>query len=257
MTDKRRFYQRCNNCFYRAFEFKFNPNGKTVTKNDVIYANEGFKFPQCQHCGKEVLKSQFGHNNLIAKEPTGYTKYRGATPIHWTWYRNNVDQYKNLVDESVKPFEGLTGKVLDIGFGDGLIASLLMEKGLEVIGIEPEKDGWLAAKKMMPDMPKVLLTTIEEYVKAVMIPVDYMYSMNTIEHVEDYQAFVKVMDSVKNFAIVVTDNAINKNGERRKTKELHSHEFSYDELQELFKGFKTEKFETGNGSFIGIKIYAK
>ncbi len=258
MKDTRRYYQRCNNCQYRAFEFKFNPNNKKVGKDDIIYANEGYKPFQCQHCGKEVLQSQFGHDNLIARAATGYTKYKGATPIHWQWYINGTNfPYKTLVDNSVVPFKGLKGKVLDIGFGDGLIASLLIKEGLEVVGIEPEQDGIDAAKKMLPDFKSVLKTTIEEYVKGQMIPVDYIYSMNTIEHVDDYSSFAKVMDSVKQFALIITDNAINKLGVRRKQKELHSKEFSYEELEEVFSGFKTEKFETGDGSFIGIKIYPK
>jgi hypothetical protein len=257
-TDNRRFYQRCTNCYYRAFEFLFNPNGKKITAADIVYANEGFVFPQCQHCGKEVLTQDLGHDNLIAKAPTGYTKYKGATPIHWTWYINgNNWQYKELVDASLLPFKGLKGKILDIGSGDALIPSLFMKQGFEVVGIEPEQDGIAAGKKMVPDFKNVLNTTIEEYVKGEMIPVDYIYSLNTIEHVKDPTAFVKVMDSVKEFALIVTDNAISKDGSRRRTKELHEHEFSYEELAELFSDFKTEKVEVDNGSFIAIKVYPK
>ncbi len=259
MKDKRRFYQRCINCHRRAFEFSCNPNGAPVTAKEIIYAEDkkDTKLFDCQHCGHPVAPSDMGHDNLIAREPTGYTKYKGSNPIHWTWYINgNNWQYKQLVDASLKPFEGLKGKVLDVGSGDGLIPSLLMKMGFEVIGIEPEKEGVAASLKMVPDFKQIRMTTIEEYVKPAMTPVDYLFSLNTIEHVEDAKAFVKVMDSVKEFAIIVTDNAINKNGERRKMKELHSHEFSYPELEELFKDFRNEKVDVGNGSFIGIKIYA-
>lgn len=256
--DNRRFFQRCNECFCRAFEWRENPNRKEITPAFVIYQNEGFKPFQCQHCGKEVLRSQFGNDNLIVREPTGYTKYKGDTPIHWTWYINGTNwPYKNLVDESVAPFKGLSGLVLDVGYGDGLVASVLMKMGLKVLGIEPELTGIKASLKMMPEFKNVRHTTIEEYVKVAMTPVDYLYSLNTIEHVEDPKAFVKVMESVKEFAIIITDNAINKDGVRRKVKELHSREFSYEELQDLFKDFDTEMLETKNGSFIGIKVYAK
>ncbi len=254
---KKRFYQRCVGCGERAFEFKDNPNGTHPSIDDILH-KDGSKAKafDCDHCGRKTPEKELGHNNLIAKEPTGYTKYKGATPIHWDWYRGGNAQYKNLVDKSLVPFVGLKGTILDIGYGDGLIASLLIKMGFKVIGIEPEDDGLRASKRMLPEQKDIRKTTIEEYVKKRMESVDYIYSMNTIEHVEDYTAFVKVMDSVREFAVIVTDNALDKFGNKRRVKELHSKEFRYDELEALFKDFRHERVELDNGSFIGIKVYA-
>lgn len=260
MKDLRRFYQRCTGCKERAFEFLKNPaKGVIITEKDIRYTDEkkDTKPYDCQFCKRPVPRSEFGGDNLVAKEPPTYPKYKGSTPIHHQWYINGTNfRYKELVDASLKPFEGLKGTVLDIGSGDGLIEKLLQEKGFTVYGIEPEIEGIKAAMRMSVDF-KTFHTTVEDYITKAMMPVDYLYSLNTIEHVNDPTAFIKVMESVKEFAIIVTDNAINKDGKRRGMKELHTKEFSYPELEELFKDFKTEKVDVNDGSFIGIKIYAR
>lgn len=184
--------------------------------------------------------------------PKEYPKYRGMVPIHWNWYRDNTHRYKELVDQSLTYFEGCKGRILDIGSGDGLIDHLLAQKGFKVIGVEPDFDGiGIAFGKVTYEY--LLSTTIESYVRKAMQEVDYMYSMNTIEHVQDPQAFVKAMASVKEFGIVITDNAtVNKEVDK-----YHEREYTLQQLQHLFKDFRTEVIDTLNDNFIGIKIYAK
>lgn len=178
-----------------------------------------------------------------------YTKYDGKNPIHWGWYAQPEHWYRKLVDKSLNYLRGESGTVLDVGSGDGLIDRLLIDMGFNVIGIEPEKDGCAVARERVPEMV-ILNTTIE---KAEVPEVDFLYSLNTIEHVKKPQMFVKLMKKVKKFAIIITDNKIY-NLKYKGTGAFNNVEFSMEELKDLFKDFIVYELNLGNEEFIGLKI---
>ena len=185
-----------------------------------------------------------------------YNKYRKMGSIHWKWYMGKNIGYKVLVNESIKYFPD-KGTIIDIGCGDGLPSCLLAEKGLEVTGIEPEMIGLTIAKDRLSGLNFAgYETTIEDFVKENDQKFDYLYSLNTIEHVDDENAFVEMMKRTKNFGIIITDN---KDSKKRKHP-YHTKEYNRESLKELFKDFKTEDInfsdEWVNNHFIGLKIYA-
>ena len=184
-----------------------------------------------------------------------YNKYKKKGAIHWSWYSSNHRNigYKVLVNESIKYLSG-GGTVMDIGCGDGLPSYLLAKKGFKVTGIEPEMSGLDIARDKLNGLDFIgYQATIEDFVKNNDQTFDYLYSLNTIEHIDDENAFVEMMKRIKYFGIVVTDNA---SGKKHPT---HTKEYNIDSLKELFKDFKTEQIyfsdEWTNKNFIGLKIY--
>lgn len=183
-----------------------------------------------------------------------YNKYDKKGDIHWQWYLNNTNTgYKSLVNDSLKYFTE-KGTVLDIGCGDGLPAYILAVRKFDVMGIDPNASGLTIARERLKHLNFTgYQTTIEDFVKDYNWSFDYMYSLNTIEHVNDPTAFVKIMSKINKFAVVVTDNK--DEGMKHPT---HTKEYNRSELKELFKDFEIEdiKFtdKWTNDHFIGIKI---
>ena len=194
-----------------------------------------------------------------------YNKYVKMGDIHWQWYLGDNWGYQSLVNDSLKHFSE-EGTIIDIGCGDGLHSYLLANRGFMVTGIDPEKAGLeIATERSKYFTSKGLTTntldlftgyetTIEKFVKENNQSFDYLYSLNTIEHVDDPNAFVEMMKRIKKFGIVITDNK----DKRYKKSPNHIQEFTRDSLKDLFKDFKIEDIEFSypwtQRHFIGIKI---
>ena len=174
-----------------------------------------------------------------------YPKYDNCTPIHWQMFDSTDNGYALLVRESLRPFIGEAGTVLDIGSGDARVDRILVDMGFSVIGIEPEPQGNVIACEKVPEM-RIIESTIE---KAELPEADYLYSLNTIEHCDKPERFVEAMCKIKRFGVVVTDN------KRDTIDPYHIREYTIDELKVLFKDFKTEELNLKNPAFIGLKIY--
>ena len=186
-----------------------------------------------------------------------YPKYRKNGDIHWKWYMSGNVWYSYLVNDSVAQFRGLNGTLLDVGCGDGVSSYMLACRGFRVIGIDPESVGVrIAVDKMKYLKFKGQVITVENFVKSSVEGFDYLYSLNTIEHCEDPKVFVELMKRIKNFGIIVTDNAEVSTGKHP----YHTKEFTKETLKELFKDFRTEFFEfnhkSTNRHYIGIKVWS-
>jgi SAM-dependent methyltransferase len=176
-----------------------------------------------------------------------YTKYnKGA--IHWEWFDLPGHFYHYLVNNSLKAIASEErGIVLDIGSGDGRVDRILIDLGFSVIGIEPNEEGNKIAKEKVPEMTIINLP-LEE---AILPKVDYLYSLNTIEHISKPELYLKAMKNVKKFGIVITDNGLLHKGDK-----FHEREYSLKELKDFFSSFRTEEILLGTPDFIGLKIYA-
>lgn len=177
-----------------------------------------------------------------------FTRYETHGAFHWDWFENPRHWYPTLVNNSLKYLASENGTVLDIGSGDGRVDRTLIDLGFNVIGIEPDKMGNKIARERVPEM-LILENTLED----VEFPfADYLYSLNTIEHTDTPKRYLEAMKKIKNFGIVITDNA-----EMGRTKgEFHTKEYTLAELKKLFSNFRVEVLELGMKEFIGIKIYA-
>jgi len=177
-----------------------------------------------------------------------YDVYDRLGAIHWKWMDDPMlmPWYRYLITRSLKWFAGESGKVLEIGSGDGVMAYYLTSMGFEVVGIEPEQEGIKLCKEKVPTM-----TVLEGNIEDIELPeADYLYSLNTIEHVSKPERFVEAMKKIKNWGVVITDDV-----QLRKGGKYHTKEYSLDELKDLFKDFRTEVLDLGRLDFIGLKIH--
>jgi len=184
-----------------------------------------------------------------------YDKYRKLGDVHWKWYMGDNIGYRCLIDDSLKYFSGwhIKGTVMDIGCGDGVSSYILANKGLYVSGIDPDEIAINIATAKLKYLKFIgHCKKLEDFLKEDYNEYDYLYSVNTIEHIEDPSLFVEAMKRVKNFGVVVTDNSL---GMKHK---YHNIEFTIESLKELFKDYQTEEIKftlpvVQRGS-IGIKI---
>lgn len=189
-----------------------------------------------------------------------YTKYKKGA-IHWNWYADENHNYHKLVNDSLMPFENVPkGLIVDVGFGDGLPANLLLNKQFDIYGIEPSADAIDIATERLEDIKdhwSIYQGTIEEFVQDDIeeVEFDYLYSLNTIEHTDRPELYKDIMRKVKNFGIIVTDKADN-SGKGHSS--FHTREFTQGQLINMFKDeFNVEPLNINHPCFIGIKVSRK
>ena len=179
-----------------------------------------------------------------------YDKYIRQGACHWREYkRTPTDErgYKTIVDDSLAAFKGEKGSILDVGCGDGLPASKLAQLGLRVTGLDIDQTGIDLAKEICGKGIDFICSSVEDFQ---MKEFDYLYSLNTIEHLKDPIVMVKIMKKIRNYGVIVTDDAENcKTGN-----EYHEREFTKSEFKELFKDFKLEEITMRDNRFFGYKI---
>ena len=191
---------------------------------------------------------------------TKYDKYEKNGDIHWQWYFDERGNYRDLVEDSLKELRSAErGLVLDIGAGDGLVEKLLLDEGFGVVAVEPDETGVEIMKEKLSDYNDdryaIFQGTLSQFYANVIeqdrrLAFEFMYSLNTIEHVENYEIYNDIMERIVEFGIVVTDNK-DECGERS---DYHLQEFSLHELKEVFTDYETEEIEIDNKCFIGIKV---
>lgn len=176
-----------------------------------------------------------------------YDRYEKEGDIHWRWFDDPLNGYRSLLLNSLKPILGKFGVVLEIGSGDGKASQIMTACGLRVIGVEPE----LAGNKIANE--RVKMVTIQDTLENFTCPyADFLFSLNTIEHVDKPELFRDIMKNIKEFGVIVTDNADVKTEKGK----YHTKEFNMKELVDLFEGFRTEPIQLFTKQFIGLKVYA-
>lgn len=181
-----------------------------------------------------------------------YDKYNQGD-IHWQWY-HNTPAYFQLVNESLLRFKGAErGSVVDVGCGDALPLSFLSEWGYDCFGVDPSYEAIDLAMKHNVSA-EFFVETGEKFATRGM-ETDYLYSLNTIEHMDDPAAMVEIMRRVRKWGIIVTDN-------RNASKDIspyHEREFTPEQFHELFKEFNVERLQLPGlcSSFMAFKIWKK
>lgn len=179
-----------------------------------------------------------------------YDKYEQYQDIHWQWY-NNQAEYNFLVTDSLVSFENAElGTLVDIGAGDGLPLQLLGELGFKCYGVEPEFTAVDIAMNHNVSA-EYFIETAEKFAQRG-LKFDYLYSLNTIEHMDNPAVMLDIMKNVSKFGVIVTDD-FSKHVEKDP---YHEIEFTDETFTQLFKDFGLEKIKV-RGDYIAYKVWNK
>jgi 2-polyprenyl-3-methyl-5-hydroxy-6-metoxy-1,4-benzoquinol methylase len=181
-----------------------------------------------------------------------YDKYAEGD-IHWQWY-HNTPAYFALVNFALQPLkDAKPGSVVDIGCGDGLALSFLDDWGFKCFGVDPSYEGvdWALKHNITAEF---FIEQAEKFATRSM-EVDYLFSMNTIEHLDDPKAMVEIMKHVSKFGIIVTDDG----SKSPAVNSYHEQEFTAQSFAELFKEFNFERLDVpaACGPYIAFKVWRK
>lgn len=174
-----------------------------------------------------------------------FNKYRLKGAYHYQWY-DTEPWYKACVDEIV---EFCKGSTLDVGGGDGLVATKIKENGYDQLVL----DGDQTAVGLIPSgtwFSVVDLDGLEKDIDdAIETRFEYMACLNTIEHLNKPENLKYILKKyITKGAIIITNEY-----QGGSLGEDHKHEYSYDELLDFFKEFNPEGFKI-DPEWIGVKI---
>jgi 2-polyprenyl-3-methyl-5-hydroxy-6-metoxy-1,4-benzoquinol methylase len=191
-----------------------------------------------------------------------FDKYEKLGAYHWDWYDDpNYAWYKECVDRCVSFCKGST---LDVGGGDGLLSSKLIDKGLYSVVIDNNPSGLrLYYEKRGLDNAFFETVDIDSQLELDRFFVnkgdyprfDYMACLNVIEHMKNPKMIVYIFENcIDKGGIIITDQWTGNPGR------YHEHEYNIAELVHTFKKFKPKPFEINStefgkpATFIGVEI---
>lgn len=183
-----------------------------------------------------------------------YDKYNQGD-IHWQWY-HNLPSYFDLVNYTLAPFKAAElGTMVDVGAGDGLPLSFLDKWGFKCAAVEPSYEGVDLAMKHNVSA-EFFVEKAEKFAEREM-DFDYLYSLNTIEHLDEPKAMVAIMRRIRRFGIIVTDN--DETSDPVKRSQYHEMQFTPATFEALFAEFNFEQLQLPSicSSFMAYKIWKK
>jgi len=183
-----------------------------------------------------------------------YDKYEKDGDIHWQWYAGHAD-YHFLVEDSLAPFKNAElGTLVDVGCGDGLPLSLLHELGFKCAGVDSSEVGVKMALNHNVSA-EYFIEKAEKFAERD-LPFDYLYSLNTIEHLDDPVCMLRIMSNIRKFGVIITDN--DENVDPAKKSPYHETQFTPESFKTLFEaGFNLEPIAVRDPRWMGFKIWKK
>src|SRR5713226_7081695 len=137
-------HERCTFCGSLDFIEKF-------TTSDRLYATttKGFAIRQCVKCGLMRLSPQPGADEFADYYPPNYwfDPQRDATSRLEEMYRRLVLRDHVWFVERALLHSGVSGPVLDVGCGGGLLIGMLRERGVYAIGLDLSQDAARLARQ--------------------------------------------------------------------------------------------------------------
>ena len=131
------------------------------------------------------MKTDNSDNHRFLGEEYGWSNEYPSSAHRWI-----LSKLLNLLPKNQS---GL--RVLDIGCGNGFIASCIAEKGFEVIGIDTSKEGIDIAKKAYPNIKFEVASAYDELVD-IAEKVDVAIVADVIEHLYSPKTLLKNVNSV-------------------------------------------------------------
>lgn len=185
-----------------------------------------------------------------------FDKYKTRGAYHYQWYEDNTFDYRDCVDACV---EFCRGSTIDVGGGDGVIAKIIKDNGSHSLVLDNSQDAlnllfnidsevWFVFTDL--EDKKSIREAINDPKDLAPYPkYDYMCALNVIEHLEHPENLKYIFDRfVTKAAIIITDIP------QGDLPPEHIHEFTPDELKQIFNMYKVVPFSIGK-YFHGIEIY--
>lgn len=120
-----------------------------------------------------------------------FEQLHAITPLRIAYFKEKVGVHFKHSENSSKPFQGL--RVLDVGCGGGILSEPLARLGADVTGIDPVEENIQIAKTHAKGMGlhiHYLPCIIEDLPQDIHL-FDVVIASEIIEHVSDYQTFLK------------------------------------------------------------------
>lgn len=143
-----------------------------------------------------------------------FDKYDKMGAYHLEWFSTNKHRYRDHLNRILREFTGCKAKnILDIGCGEGLLAKLLLKKGVaqKVLGIDTSAKAIELGKELYSNSIKIKKMELKHQSFMSMNKrrkFDYIVCSEVIEHVDDPEFFLcKIANMMKKWAIVTTPNA--------------------------------------------------
>lgn len=177
-----------------------------------------------------------------------FNKYRLKGAYHYDWYETE-DWYRYLIDRAVKFCKGST---LDLGGGDGFLASKIEENGYDAFVMDSDNDAlMLANQKGGISLEDCIYLDIDEtdflqYGRKY----EYLACINAIEHFnkpENVKTLIK-NNTLKGAIITTIDYQGGEFGED------HKFEWTLEQLVDFFKEFNPKPFRYKDTEWIGVEI---
>ena len=164
-------------------------------------------------------------------------------------YTNGVLNYFDRIFQT-KNYDGK--KFLEIGCGIGYLLKNIQERGGEVLGIEPGKQGQTASKKYGINILKAFFPNVNINDKY-----DIVISYCVLEHVSDPQSFLLNIKPLlkpdgKVITIVPNEEPYIKNGDISTLFHEHWSYFTKNSLQNLIKGIGGKQIEIESSDYGGL-----
>lgn len=120
-----------------------------------------------------------------------FEQLHAITPLRMAFIKEKAGLHFRRSENNLKPFQGL--RILDVGCGGGILCEPLARLGAEIVGIDPVAESIEIAKRHATGMglPITYLSCgIEDFPEDIPL-FDVVIASEIIEHITDYQAFMR------------------------------------------------------------------
>jgi 2-polyprenyl-3-methyl-5-hydroxy-6-metoxy-1,4-benzoquinol methylase len=201
---------------------------------------------KCSDCG-HVYRQFYGDIEDYHRE-----KYREEHP---TYPLDERERYCKTLYNFFEEYVGEDSSLLEVGCGDGFLANMVQPHVKEMTGLEIDPKLVKGMNETYPELKTIECSFLDYEGEAF----DMVYAIDVLEHADDVESFAnKLREATKKYVLIQIPT------KRRLKKpnpifDGHSHYFTKESLEHLFKGFKlikhriTNQYETSRGqSFLAL-----